>query len=234
MRAREQRRRHRPPRRARRRAGRGDRRGHGRDRAGGRRTTAAGRARTAGDAARRRRRRLLDRPPAARCAARALRRVATAGRAARPRRRGARAAGGAAARARDVAAGCGAPGARREPLGPLAQIARAVYDAPDPVAMVAAFTRDVADAARGGDEAAAAICAAAGRELGSHGAAAVARACRASTVRAPTSGGAVRCRRAPPRAAPGASCPRASSSGRRSGDALDGAARLLERPTAVP
>ncbi|MDA0185776.1 hypothetical protein OJ997_36065 [Solirubrobacter phytolaccae] len=50
-------------------------------------------------------------------------------------------------------------------FGALDQIARTVYDAPDPVATVAAFTRDVADVARGGDETAAAIFAAAGREL---------------------------------------------------------------------
>lgn len=50
-------------------------------------------------------------------------------------------------------------------FGDLSQIARAVYDASDPVATVAAFTRDVADVAHGGDAAATAIIAAAGREL---------------------------------------------------------------------
>jgi N-acetylmuramic acid 6-phosphate etherase len=44
-------------------------------------------------------------------------------------------------------------------------IVAAVYDAPDPVAAVASFARDVADAARGGDEAAVEIWTQAGREL---------------------------------------------------------------------
>jgi N-acetylmuramic acid 6-phosphate etherase len=44
-------------------------------------------------------------------------------------------------------------------------IVAAVYDAPDPVAVVASFAREVADAARAGDEAAAEIFAQAGREL---------------------------------------------------------------------
>src|SRR4051794_3664511 len=42
---------------------------------------------------------------------------------------------------------------------------RAIYDAPDPTAAIAAFTPDVADAARAGDEVAAQIWAAAGAEL---------------------------------------------------------------------
>ncbi len=64
-------------------------------------------------------------------------------------------------------------------FGPLAQIARAVYDAPDPVATVAAFTRDVADLARAGDAAAAAILAAAGAELARTVTAAIDRTLRA-------------------------------------------------------
>ena len=71
----------------------------------------------------------------------------------------------AAARHATIAATSGLRAAAEARFGPLAQIARAVYDAPDPVATVAAFTRDVADLARGGDEAAAAIFAAAAREL---------------------------------------------------------------------
>lgn len=61
-------------------------------------------------------------------------------------------------------------------FGPLEGIARAVYDAPDPVATVAAFTRDVADLAHGGEPTAAAIFAAAGRELASTVTAALMRA----------------------------------------------------------
>lgn len=61
-------------------------------------------------------------------------------------------------------------------FGPLDRIAGVVYDAPDPVATVAAFTRDVADLARGGDERAVAIFAAAGRELARTATAALTRA----------------------------------------------------------
>ena len=50
------------------------------------------------------------------------------------------------------------------PLGPRA-IVTAVYDSPDPVAVIAGFARDVADAARDGDEQARAIWDEAGREL---------------------------------------------------------------------
>ncbi|RKQ86352.1 BadF/BadG/BcrA/BcrD ATPase family protein [Solirubrobacter pauli] len=50
-------------------------------------------------------------------------------------------------------------------FGPLEEIARAVYDAPDPVATVAAFTRDVAELAHGGEATAVAIFVAAGAEL---------------------------------------------------------------------
>ncbi|HET6549304.1 MAG TPA: BadF/BadG/BcrA/BcrD ATPase family protein [Solirubrobacter sp.] len=60
--------------------------------------------------------------------------------------------------------------------GPLAHIARAVYDAPDPTATIAAFAPDMAAAARGGDREAAAIWEQAGRELARTVAAALARA----------------------------------------------------------
>jgi N-acetylglucosamine kinase-like BadF-type ATPase len=146
---------------------------------------------------------------------------------------GAAAAGGPAARGAAVGGGVagGVPtaslrAAAEARFGPLARIAGAVYDAADPVATVAAFARDVADLARGGDAAAVAILAAAGREL--------ARTATAALDRAP-------------------SCPRRVSwSGgvfaagdlildplrshldaelvAPAGDAIDGAARLLERP----
>jgi N-acetylglucosamine kinase-like BadF-type ATPase len=50
-------------------------------------------------------------------------------------------------------------------FGPLASIARVVYDARDPVATVAAFAVDVAELAAGGGADAAAILTAAGKEL---------------------------------------------------------------------
>jgi N-acetylglucosamine kinase-like BadF-type ATPase len=68
----------------------------------------------------------------------------------------------------------GGAGAHREPLRSKTAAAgassrpgvvRAVYDAADPVAVVASFARDVAAAARAGDAAACDIWAAAGREL---------------------------------------------------------------------
>jgi N-acetylglucosamine kinase-like BadF-type ATPase len=60
-------------------------------------------------------------------------------------------------------------------FGPLAQIASAVYDAPDPVATIAAFTRDVAELAHAGEPTATAIFAQAGRELARTAAAALDR-----------------------------------------------------------
>jgi N-acetylglucosamine kinase-like BadF-type ATPase len=111
-------------------------------------------------------------------------------------------------------------------FGPLGAIARAVYDAPDPVATVAAFARDVVDLARAGDPAATAILAAAGAEL--------ARTVTAALDRAPScprrvswSGGVFAAGElilGPLRAHLDAELvpPR--------GDGLDGAARLLDRP----
>ncbi|MBE2316122.1 ATPase [Solirubrobacter sp. CPCC 204708] len=111
-------------------------------------------------------------------------------------------------------------------FGSLTEIARAVYDAPDPVTTVAAFTRDVIDLARGGDADATAILAAAGEEL--------ARTVSAALDRAPScpqrvswSGGvfaagdlvldSLRARLDAELVPP-------------LGDGLDGAARLLDRP----
>jgi N-acetylglucosamine kinase-like BadF-type ATPase len=53
---------------------------------------------------------------------------------------------------------------------------RAIYDAPDPVAAIAGFAREVADAARDGDAVALAIWADAGRELAQTALAAARRA----------------------------------------------------------
>ena len=163
------------------------------------------------------------------------------------RRRGGRRRGGAAAAvpirggaSRHGAAPLVSRAAAEARFGPLAQIARAVYDAPDPVATVAAFTRDVADLARGGDEAAAAIFAAAGREL-AHGTAAtrapVAPGRRSAAPRRPVvvswSGGVFAAGELildPLRA----HLPAGVELRAPLGDGLDGAARLLERPTAVP
>ena len=100
----------------------------------------------------------------------------------------------------------------------------AVYDSADPVAVIAGFARDVADAARDGDERRAAIWEAAGRELARTAAAARDRL----GIDGPVSyaGGlfdAGELLLAPLRAELGDV--RAPL-----GDALDGAARLLERP----
>jgi N-acetylglucosamine kinase-like BadF-type ATPase len=100
----------------------------------------------------------------------------------------------------------------------------AVYDAADPVAVVASFARDVADAARAGDGAALAIWAEAGRELARSAVAAA----RQAGVDGPFSfaGGlfdAGELLLAPLREAlPDLRAPL--------GDALDGVGRLLERP----
>lgn len=129
---------------------------------------------------------------------------------------------------------CEAAAAR---FGDLSQIARAVYDAPDPVATVAAFTRDVADVARGGDPTAAAIFADAGRELARTVTAALDRAGLVGPARgAPSpvvvswSGGVFSAGDLildPLRAAlPAGVVLRAPL-----GDGLDGAARLLDAPT---
>ena len=114
-------------------------------------------------------------------------------------------------------------------FGPLAQIARAVYDSPDPVATVAAFTRDVADLARGGDEDAAAIFAAAGAELARTVTAAIDRTSPPVDV-VSWSGGVFAAGElilAPLRA----HLPAGVELRAPLGDGLDGAARLLERPT---
>lgn len=103
-------------------------------------------------------------------------------------------------------------------------IVSAVYDAADPVAVVASFARDVADAARAGDAIAAAIWADAGREL--------ARTASAAARRAGVDG---------PVSFAGSlfdagelllASFRAALGGVRAplGTSLDGAARLLERP----
>ena len=135
--------------------------------------------------------------------------------------------GRATARRRGGAAGLRAAAEAR--FGPLAQIARAVYDSPDPVATVAAFTRDVADLARGGDEAAAAIFAAAGAELARTVTAAIDRTSPPVDV-VSWSGGVFAAGElilAPLRA----HLPAGVELRAPLGDGLDGAARLLERPT---
>ena len=130
------------------------------------------------------------------------------------------------------ARGAGAAGLRAAAearFGPLAQIARAVYDSPDPVATVAAFTRDVADLARGGDEAATAIFAAAGAELARTVTAAIDRTSPPVEV-VSWSGGVFAAGElilAPLRA----HLPAGVELRAPLGDGLDGAARLLERPT---
>jgi len=101
-----------------------------------------------------------------------------------------------------------------EPLIP------AVYDAPDPVAAIASFTPDVADAARAGDAAARGIWAAAAGEL-------------ADTVRALAGDGPVAYSGGLFAAGDVLLDPlRAQLPALRAplGDALDGAARLLDRP----
>lgn len=133
--------------------------------------------------------------------------------------------------ARDPAAGSDAPAgaagiaaagraARAHPAG----IVPAIYDAPDPVAAIASFAVDVAEAARAGDAAAAAIWAEAADELAQTALAAA----RAVGVEGPFAyaGGLFAAGPLlldPLRAAlPGVQAP--------AGDALDGAARLLDRP----
>ena len=105
-----------------------------------------------------------------------------------------------------------------------AAIVSRVYDAPDPVAVIAGFAREVADAARGGDDVARAIFGEAGRELARTAAAARDRAGLDGPVA--YAGGLFDVGELllePLRAALGDV--RAPL-----GDALDGAARLLERP----
>jgi N-acetylglucosamine kinase-like BadF-type ATPase len=66
-------------------------------------------------------------------------------------------------------------------FGPLQAIARRVYDADDPVATIAAFAPDVADAARAGDETAALVWARAARKLAATATAAVGKIFPAGT-----------------------------------------------------
>jgi N-acetylglucosamine kinase-like BadF-type ATPase len=128
-------------------------------------------------------------------------------------------------------------------FGPLAEIARVVYDAPNPVATVAAFARDVADLARGGEPTATSILAAAGREL----AATVTAALERAGLLEPKAPGALS---SPRRARPvvvswsggvfsagdlvldplRAALPDGVELRAPLGDGLDGAARLLEAP----
>jgi N-acetylglucosamine kinase-like BadF-type ATPase len=128
-----------------------------------------------------------------------------------------------ALRARDGRGGSAALLARAEArLG--RNLVSAVYDAPDPVAVIAAFASDVSDAARDGDEAARSIWADAGRELARTAAAARDRIGIAGPVS--YAGGLFEAGELllePFRA--GIGDVRAPL-----GDALDGAALMLERP----
>ena len=83
------------------------------------------------------------------------------------------------------------------------RIVPAVYDAPDPVATIAAFARDVAEAARAGDEVAAAVWDEAAREL-AETARAAARGAR------PADPGSAASRRPPARSPPRLARPAAS------------------------